>query len=137
MKSKIIGLLSLIVFVFLGTSGIFEGIANFMVWLVTLNSTQSEVSMVGEIFVKVATFAISFIAVRIIFNALAWFDSDAMKIAYFIISTIISFVLCYVVMLLETYIVAIAIVLLALILIALGPVIFLYCRNRRNNNAKT
>lgn len=111
MKKALGSIATLIIFVFLCTSGLFEGITNFFVWLVTLNMTQSSVSTVGEIFVKVATFAITYTVVGIIFNAIGWFDSDAMKIAYFIISTLISFALCYVVMIFETHLLLLSIIL--------------------------
>lgn len=130
MKNKIIGLLSLAIFIFLVTSGILEGFMNFMVWLVTLNNTQSEVSIAGERFVKVATFLISYTVVGIVFNKLGWFDKDVMKLAYFIISTLVSFGLCYIVMLLEKYIVAIAIVLLIIILLSIGIAIYLHYRKK-------
>ena len=133
MKNKIIGLCSLIIFVFLGTSGIFDVISNFLVWLVTLNATQSNISMAGEIFVKVATFVITFIVVKIIFDAIGWYNSDAMKIAYFIISTVLSFVLCYLVMLFEQHIVAIAIVVAIILLILVGIILFLCLRSRKNS----
>lgn len=111
MKKALGSIATLIIFVFLCTSGLFEGITNFFVWLVTLNMTQSSVSTVGEIFVKVATFAITYTVVGIIFNAIGWFDSDAMKIVYFIISTLISFALCYVVMIFETHLLLLSIIL--------------------------
>lgn len=111
MKKALGSIAALIIFVFLCTSGLFEGITNFFVWLVTLNMTQSSVSTVGEIFVKVATFAITYTVVGIIFNAIGWFDSDAMKIVYFIISTLISFALCYVVMIFETHLLLLSIIL--------------------------
>lgn len=110
MKKALGSVAALIIFVFLCTSGLFEGITNFFVWLVTLNMTQSSVSTVGEIFVKVATFAITYTVVGIIFNAIGWFDSDAMKIVYFIISTLISFALCYVVMIFETHLLLLSII---------------------------
>lgn len=127
MKNKIIGLCSLIIFVFLGTSGIFDVISNFLVWLVTLNSTQSEISMAGEIFVKVAAFVITFVTVKIIFDAIGWYNSDAMKMVYYVLSTILSFALCYLVMLLEKHIVIIAIV-IAILLLALVAVMLFFHR---------
>lgn len=109
MKKVLGSIAALIIFVFLCTSGLLEDITNFFVWLVTLNMTQSSISIVGEIFVKVATFAITYTVVGIIFNAIGWFDSNAMKIAYFIISTLVSFALCYVVMIFETHLLLFAI----------------------------
>lgn len=131
MKNKIIGLCSLIIFVFLGTSGIFDVISNFLVWLVTLNSTQSEISMAGEIFVKVAAFVITFVTVKIIFDAIGWYNSDAMKMVYYVLSTILSFALCYLVMLLEKHIVIIAIVIAILLLALVAVMLFLHRKASR------
>lgn len=133
MKGKIISILAFFALIFVLTSGVFESVANFLVWLVTLNMTQSNVSIVGEIFVKIATWAISYIMVGLLFNSLGWFNSDAMKIAYFIISTLISFALCYVVMLLETYLLYIVIVAVLLLAVLVGILIFSYVRRKRNN----
>lgn len=133
MKGKIISILAFFALIFVLTSGVFECVANFLVWLVTLNMTQSNVSIVGEIFVKIATWAISYIMVGLLFNSLGWFNSDAMKIAYFIISTLISFALCYVVMLLETYLLYIVIVAALLLAVLVGILIFSYIRNKRKN----
>lgn len=133
MKGKIISILAFFALIFVLTSGVFESVANFLVWLVTLNMTQSNVSIVGEIFVKIATWAISYIMVGLLFNSLGWFNSDAMKIAYFIISTLISFALCYVVMLLETYLLYIVIVAVLLLAVLVGILIFSYIRRKRNN----
>lgn len=134
MKSKIAGILALIIFVFFITSGLFEGIMNFFVWLVTLNATQSSISAAGEIFVKIASFVVSYTAVGILFNAIGWFNSDAMKLVYFIVSTLVSFALCYVVMLLETYLLYIAIGLGVLLLLIIGFIIVLCFKNRDNVN---
>lgn len=130
-KKKVAGLLALAIVVFLATSGILEGFMNFMVWLVSLNNTQSEVSIAGERFVKVATFLISYATVGFVFNKLGWYDSDVMKFAYFIISTLVSFGLCYIVMLLEKYIVTIAIIFAVVILLLVGIAIYLHYRKKR------
>lgn len=94
-----------------GFINIYEWIVNILIWLFTLNMTQSNVSMTGEIFVRIATFVVSYGAVGYIFNAIGLFDSKAMKFVYFVISTIVSFALCYVIMLIETYLLHIAIAL--------------------------
>lgn len=100
---------------------LFEGIAKLLIWLFTLNMTQSEISVAGEIFVKIATFAVSYGVVGCIFNAIGVFDSKAMKFLYFVISTMVSFALCYVIMLIETYLLYIAIVLgILLVIIIFG-----------------
>ena len=103
MKNKILGVIGLVTFVAIINSGIFEAIVKFFTWLLMPNFTQSNLSIAGEIFVRIATFGISFAAVGAIFNLLGWYNKDVMSLSYFIISTIVSFVLCYVVMLIETH----------------------------------
>lgn len=90
--------------------------------------------MAGEIFVKIAAWLISYTAVGLIFNALGWFNSDVMKFVYFVISTLVSFALCYVVMLLETYLLYIVIALGVLLAGAITFVIVRYIKYRKNKN---
>ena len=110
MRNKIIGFCMFILFIVLCTSGLITDITKFFTWLVTLNYPTSDISFVGEIFVKTASFIISYISVWLIFNYLNWFNSDIMKLAYFIISTLVSFALCYIVMKIEQYLLVIVIV---------------------------
>ena len=131
MKGRIAAIIVFLLFIFIFTSGLFEGIFNFLTWLVTLNMTQSNISMAGEIFVKIATWIISYTVVGMIFHALGWFDSDAMKFVYFVISTLVSFALCYIVMLLETYLLYIVIGLGVLLAIVIVLAIVLYIRHRK------
>lgn len=136
MKKTLSGILTLVILVFLCTSGLFEGIVNFFFWLVKLNMTQSSVSMAGEIFVKVATFAISYTVVGIIFNAIGWFNSDVMKIVYFIVSTLVSFALCYVIMLFETHLLVISIVAGCIIVALVGWFIWSIIRDRKSQKTE-
>lgn len=126
MKKRIISIIAFFVFIFVLTSGLFENISNFLVWLVTLNMTQSKVSIAGEIFVKIATWAISYAAVGLLFRILGWFNSDVMKAVYFIVSTLVSFGLCYVVMLLETYLFYIVITCGILLIVIIVIFVFLH-----------
>ena len=130
MKKALSGIITLAVLVFVFTSGLIEPISKFFIWLVTLNMMQSPVSIAGEIFVKVATFVITYTAVGALFNAFGWFDSDVMKIVYFIISTLISFALCWLVMIFETHLLLISIVAGALLIIALALFIILLVRSK-------
>lgn len=131
MKGRIAAIIVFLLFIFVFTSGLFEGIANFLTWLVTLNMTQSNISIAGEIFVKIAAWIISYTAVGIIFGALEWFNSDVMKFVYFIISTLVSFALCYIVMILETYLLYIVIGLGVLLAVVIVLAIVLYIRHRK------
>lgn len=121
---KVSGIIFAIVILVLARFNLLDRIVNpivdIFVWLFTLSLTQSSVSIAGEIFVKITTFAVSYAVVGAIFNTIGWFNSGAMKIAYFVISTILSFALCYVVMLFETHILQIAI---ATLIIAIGALV--------------
>lgn len=134
MKKRIISIIAFFVFIFVLTSGLFENINNFLVWLVTLNMTQSKVSIAGEIFVKIASWAISYSIVGFIFRALGWFNSDVMKFIYYIISTLVSFALCYVVMLLETYLLYIAITCGILLIVIIAFFVFLHMKYKKKND---
>ena len=131
MKNKAIAIAVFLLAIFVLTSGLFGGFVDFLVWLVTLNMTQSSVSIAGEIFVKVATWAISYSAVGLLFNALGWFNSDAMKIVYFVISTIVSFALCYVVMILERYLLYIVIAACVLLVAVIAAIVIFYFKDKR------
>ena len=137
MKNKIIGVVSLILFVFICTSGLFEGIMNFFIWLVTLNATESTISKVGEILVKTATFAISFTTGGIISKALNWFNGDLMSVGYFIVSTLVSFVLCYIVMLLETYLLYVVIFVIAALLAVIAIAVIMYKKKRKEEKVQS
>lgn len=137
MKNKVIGVVSLFAFVFICTSGLFEGVMNFFIWLVTLNATQSTISKVGEIFVKTATFAISFATVGIISKVLNWFNGDLMSVGYFIVSTLVSFVLCYIVMLLETYLLYVAIFVAVALLAVIAIAVIMYSKNRKEEKRQS
>lgn len=80
------------------------------IWLFTLSMAQSSVSIAGEVFVRTATFAISYFAVGALFRTIGWFDSNIIKIAYFVVSTIVSFVLCYIFIIFETHLLPSAII---------------------------
>lgn len=134
MKSKIAGIIGLISVVFFFTSGLFEWSTNVFVWLITLNYSSPTISIFGQLFVKYATWLIAFTTVGIIFKSLKWFDSDAMKLVYFVISTIISFVLSYVVMILENYAVYIAIGLAVLILALIVTIVILHIKSKKQKD---
>lgn len=131
MKGKIFSIIGLIVTVFFLTSGLFEWCTNVFVWLITLNYSCPTISIFGQLFIKYSTWIITFIIVGVVFKTLKWFNSDAMKLVYFIISTIISFVLSYVVMILENYAIYIAIGLAVIILTLIIIIIVLYIKNKK------
>ena len=124
MKKIIWLIIILALIIVIGTSGVLESMINFLVWLITLNFNSPNISVFGQILAKYGTWFISYLLVGALFKTLGLFDSNAMKIVYFIVSTIISFALCYVIMLFETYLFYIAIVVgIVLILLVIAVVV--------------
>lgn len=109
MKDKIISLLGLIIFIYILQQGIFDEIVKVSFWLITIQLNQPTISIVGEIFVKFFAWAIPFYIVGQMFKNLGWFNYYGMKLAYAFISIILAFLLSYAIMLLEKYILYIAI----------------------------
>lgn len=134
MKNKIAGIIGLVAVIFLFTSGLFEWCTNVFVWLITLNYSSPTISVFGQLFVKYSTWIITFTTVGMIFKRLNWFDSDAMKLVYFVVSTLISFALSYVVMILEQYAVYIAIGLGLIILILASIITTLYVKSKKKDD---
>ena len=109
MKGKIVSFIALIVLIFLCTSGLIEPITKVFVWLITLDNNSPDISVFGQLVAKYGTWIITYSLVGVLFKSLGWFNSTAMKIVYFILSTIISFLLSWIIMVLS-YLLIIAIV---------------------------
>ena len=131
MKGKISAFIGLIVLIFLCTSGLIEPITKVFVWLITIDSNSQSISIFGQLVAKYGTWIITYSLVGVLFNAFGCFNSTAMKIVYFILSTIISFLLSWVMMILETYLLVIAIVIGVLLIMGLGIFITLFIYNKK------
>lgn len=129
---KLSGILAGIVLLLLLCSGIFTDILKFFTWLFTLQYVTPETTVAGSIIVKVLTFLVSYTLVGLIFSALGWFNSKVMAIAYFVVSTLLGFVLAYIVMLIETHLLAIGITLGVILLLAVGVWIAIAVKNKNN-----
>ena len=108
---RFFGYLAIFGLVFLLVSGAFTKIVEFGIWLFMLQYSGPETSIFGEIVVRVLTFAVTFGLVKIIFEAFGLFNSKIMSAAYWIISTIVSFILAYIVWTIEEHLLVIGIVL--------------------------
>lgn len=136
MKRKISAFIGLIVLIFLCTSGLIEPITKVFVWLITLQFNLPDISIFDQLIAKYGTWIITYIVVGYIFNTLGWFNSTAMKIVYFIISTIISFLLSWLIMVLENYLWIIAIVIVVVLLILIGVIVTLLIIKRKKELKK-
>ena len=131
---KLSGFVAGLVLLFLLCSGIFADILEFFKWLLMLQYTSPDTSIVGDVVVRILTFAVSYTLVGLIINSLGLINSKIKSSAYFIISTIIGFVLAYIVMLIETYLVVITIVLGIIFIIAIIMLTIIYIKKQKNNN---
>ena len=137
MKGTISALIGLIVLIFLCTCGLIEPITKVFVWLITIDSNSPDISIFGQLVTKYGTWIITYSLIGVLFNALGWFNSTAMKIVYLILSTIISFLLSWVIMILENYLLVIAIVIGVLLIIGLGILITLFICNKKKKVEET
>lgn len=96
MKKVLAPIVGIGILLLIANTNILQALGNFALWLIKLDLTSPDVSIGGQIVIKVLTFLITYAAVGALFNALNWFDSDVMHIVYVVISTILSFVFCHV-----------------------------------------
>jgi len=94
-------------------------------WLFQLSLTDFGLSPFAEIGIKLLTFVLSYTIVGIVFNALGFFDSDIMKIVYFIASTLIGFALSAVIMFLQEHIIIISWSILGITIITIFTILLL------------
>lgn len=127
---KLFGILAGIVLVLLLCSGVFADILKFLTWLFTLEYITPDTSVAGNIIVKILTFAVSYTLVGIIFNSIGLFNSKLMSFVYFIISTIIGFLLAYIVMIIEKHLLVIGIILGLVFIISIILLIVIYIKNK-------
>ena len=123
---KIYAFLASIILILLLSTGIFANFFNFMIWLVKVENSAPNISVFGAIIVRVLTFLISYSLVGIIFKSLDWFNSKLMSIIYFVISTLIFFVLAYVVWLVEEHILIIGIIFGGVMLMIVASIAFIF-----------
>lgn len=133
MKGKFIAFIALIILIFLCTSGLVEPITKVFIWLITLDFSSPEISIFGQLVVKYGTWLITFALVKIVFDSLGWFNSTAMKIVYAILSMVFSFLLSWIIMILENYLLVIAIVVGVLLIVVLGVFIICFVHSKKKN----
>lgn len=135
--NKIVSPLAGVVLLLLLASGILTRIVDFFTWFLMLQYTGPETSIFGEIIVRVLTFIVSYNLVGIIFSALGFFNSRAMKILYFIISSLLGFIIAYIVWSIEQHIVIIGIVLGAIVLASIAYFVIKTIKERKKHKKQT
>lgn len=108
--SKIINWFIGVAMIVLLLSGGFAKLFQFFGWLFLLQYSQADISVGGQIFVRIATFLLAYSIVGLIFHFIGFFNGKVMSAVYIILSTLIGFGLNYIVMMVETYIKIISIV---------------------------
>ena len=114
-------------------------IMTFFVWLLSISMTEFGISPEEEIFVKIATFVISYGLVGALFGLVGGFKGkgDVMSIAYFVISTLIGFALSWLIMIIQQHIIIIFWVIVALLLFLGFSFAAYYCIVSKTNHTKT
>ena len=127
MRKTFGSILGLTVLIFICTSGLVEPVIKVFIWLITLQYNSPDISLFGQLVAKYGTWIITY---GVLFNALGWFNGSAMKIVYFIISTILLFLLSWIIMVFEKYLWIIATVVGGLLLLMVGALITMFIVNR-------
>lgn len=130
MKQKLL----LVIFLILVCTGIFSKCVDIFTWLFMLNYNGPEISIVGNIIVRVLTFAVSYIVVGLIFKLLGWFNGKAMSIVYFVVSTLIGFILAYAVWLVEEYYLILIIIFGSVLVVTITILIIMRTRGKKQEN---
>lgn len=130
MKEKITSLISCLILILLMCSGIFANMMRFFAWLFTLQYSSPDISMAGGIVVRLLTFAVSYSLVGLVFKTIGLFDSKAMSILYFVISTLIGFALSYLVWIIESKILIIGVVLGIVLILVISYFIIMTIVNK-------
>lgn len=113
-------------------SGALPNLMQFFAWLFTLQYSSPKISVLGGVFVRALTFLVSYGLVGIIFGVIKLFNSRLMRVAYFVISTLLGFVFAYIVWGIEQYYVVIIVVLSATLTISIvGIALLLYLPKRK------
>ena len=106
-------------------------VTKLLVWLVKINFDESPLSITGQIVCRVLSFAVSFCLVGAIFQGIGWFNSKAMRIAYFFVSLAVSFVLSYIIMVYEQHTVLFCVMMAVVTAVAIA--VILVCRKSSEN----
>lgn len=128
---KLFSCLSIVVILFLLSSGIFADFVKFFLWLFTLQYSQPETTIAGAIIVRILTFIVSYSLVGLIFGILQLFDSKIMSVFYFVISTLLGFIISYIVWIVEKYLIVIIIILSVIILLTLFLMIIFILKDKK------
>lgn len=109
-----------------GFGNFIAGLLKFVGWLFALENSQAPTSESGQIVVRILTWLVSYTLVGLVFTLFKCWEKKSMKTAYWVISTIVSFGLSYLVMLFEQHIVTIliALAIVAVVILAIWLAVY-------------
>ena len=117
MTKKNISIIGIISIILICSTGIINYVIEFFSELVLLSVSEPSISFISSIFKNKIVFLISYGFVGIIFKTTKIFDGKLMSIAYFVISTILSFVICSLIYFIENnYLILTILVIISLII---------------------
>ncbi|MCR5332419.1 MAG: hypothetical protein K6E11_00100 [Bacilli bacterium] len=91
-------------------TGIFIKIIDFSLWLFALKNSSPDISMAGAITARALAFITSYSLVGIIFDIFGLWNKRLMSIAYIVFSTLLGFLVAYLIWVIETHIVVLMII---------------------------
>jgi hypothetical protein len=96
-----------------------DKVKDFLVWYITINFEESPLSIIGQILCRGLSLVLSYLAVGALFKGIGWFNSGAMRIAYFFVSLFVSMVLSYIIMVFEKHMILISCLLMGITLVTI------------------
>ena len=129
--NKLVKIIVVIVFFALLWSGIFADAVAFFAWLLMLNYSSPNVSVVGEIVVRILTFAVSFSLVGAFFNCR---NEKIMSVTYYIVSSLLGFVFAWIVWKIEQNLLIVGIVLGIILFLVIVLLVAQYIVNKKNRS---
>ena len=136
-KKWVVGSIVPILAFILVLNGFFQKAVEFVVWLFVLDLTAPEISIAGQIIVRILVLPVSFGLVGVVFSLFRLFGSKFMSALYTLISLGVSVALTYLIWFIESYILFVAIGLGAILLGIIVFFIIKWVKEAKGNQAKT
>ena len=107
---------------------LWKSVSRFFAWYILLNFDESPLSLAGQITCRLLTLFFSFSLVGYFFSEINWFRGWAMRIAYFVVSLVISAFLSVIIMLFERHMLLICVI---LIVVSVICIVLLYLQKKK------
>lgn len=133
--APIISIVAFLIVIFI-LSKFIPALANFLAWwFITKEEINAPISTGQAILIDLITHLITYASVGVIFGTIGWFDSDAMHVAYVIISEAIALALAILLRFILNYYWIIFIIIGVIVITTIIVSIILKVRNKKKEEA--